>query len=120
MRLWGQVLRKYLRGTQGRLDYTSSIGLRVPAKVVSHLDDRHVELEYYRDGVRVVNHRCHIDSISFGIPSLDSPPPSPTRSPPPPAEAAPEAPPIVSPGLCNVLCRERLRSNAVYLGDFPR
>ena len=23
-------------------------------------------------------------------------------------------------GLCNVLCREGLRSSAVYLGDFPR
>ena len=45
--------------------YTRSTGLCVPAKVVSHLDNRNVELEYYRDGVRVVNHRCHIDSISF-------------------------------------------------------
>ena len=47
--------------------------------------------------MRVVNHRCHIDFISFGIPSLDSLPPSPTRIPPAPAEAAPEAPPKVSP-----------------------
>ena len=23
-------------------------------------------------------------------------------------------------GLCDVLCREGLRSSAVYLGDFPR
>ena len=34
------------------------------------------ENPYHQDGVQVVNHRCPIDSISCGIPSLDSPPPS--------------------------------------------
>ena len=57
--------------------YTRSTRIRVPAKVVGHSDDGYVELEYYQDGVRVVNHGCRIDSISFGIPKLDSPPPSP-------------------------------------------
>ena len=56
--------------------YTRSTGLRVPAKVVGHSDEGYVELEYHQDGVRVVNHRCPVDALSFGIPSWDSPPPS--------------------------------------------
>ena len=52
-------------------------GLPVPAKVVGHFDKGYVDLEYHQDGVLVVNHGCPMDSISFGIPSLDSPPPSP-------------------------------------------
>ena len=53
--------------------YTRSTRIPVPAKVIGHSDDGYVELEYYQDGVRVVNHGCRIDSISFGIPKLDSP-----------------------------------------------
>ena len=52
--------------------------LRVPAKVVGLSHDGHVELEHNQGGVRVVNHRCPMDCISFGIPSLESPPPSPS------------------------------------------
>ena len=61
-----------------RVFYTRSAGLRVPAKVVGLLHDGHVELEYDQRGVRVVNHRCPMDPISFGIPSLESPSPSPS------------------------------------------
>ena len=61
--------------------YTRSIGLRVPAKVVGHSDEGYVELEYHQDGVRVINHRCPMDGLSFGIPSWDSPPPSPSSPP---------------------------------------
>ena len=61
-----------------RLFYTRSTGLRVPAKVVGLLHDGHVEMEYDQGGVRVVNHQCPMDSISFGIPNLESPPPSPS------------------------------------------
>jgi hypothetical protein len=57
--------------------YARLTGLRVPRKVVGHSDEGYVGLEYHQDCVRVVNHRCPIDSISFGIPSLDPPPPSP-------------------------------------------
>ena len=63
--------------------YTRSTGLRVPAKVVGHSDEGYVELEYHQDGVRVINHHCPMDAISFGIPSWDSPPPTPSSPPPP-------------------------------------
>ena len=56
--------------------YTRATGLRVSAKVVGHSDKGYVELEYDQGGVRGVNHHCPTDSISFGIPSLNSPPPS--------------------------------------------
>ena len=52
--------------------YTRSIGCS---------DEGYVELEYHQDGVRVVNHRCPMDAVSFGIPSWDSPPPSPSSPP---------------------------------------
>ena len=58
--------------------FTKSTGLRVPAKVVGLLHDGHVELAYDQGGVQAVNHRCPMDFISFGIPSLESPPPSPS------------------------------------------
>ena len=50
-------------------------------KVVGHSDEGYVELKCHQDGLRVINHRCPMDSISFGIPSLDSPAPSPEVSP---------------------------------------
>ena len=61
--------------------YTPSTGLRVPAKVVGHSDEEYVELEYHQDGVRVINHHCPMDALSFGIPSWDSPPPTPSSPP---------------------------------------
>ena len=61
-----------------RVLYTTSTRLQVPAKVVGLLHNGHVELEYDQGGVQVVNHRCPMDSFSFGIPSLKSPPPSPS------------------------------------------
>ena len=38
----------------------------------------HVEFEYDQGGVQAVNHGCPMDNISFGILSLESPPPSPS------------------------------------------
>ena len=58
--------------------YTRSTGLWVPAKVVGILHNGHVGLEYDQGGVQVVNHLCPTDSISLGIPSCESPPPSPS------------------------------------------
>ena len=60
-----------------RVFYTKSTGLRVPPKVVGLLHDGHVELEHDQGGVRIVNHRFPMESISFGIP-LECPPPSPS------------------------------------------
>ena len=57
-----------------RVFYTRSTGLWVPAKVFGLLHNGHVELECDQGGVRAVNHRCPMISISFGIPSLESPP----------------------------------------------
>ena len=51
----------------GRVFYTRSTGLRVPAKVVGLLHNGHVELEYDQGGVWVVNYRCPRDAISFAI-----------------------------------------------------
>ena len=61
-----------------RVFYTRSTRLWVPAKVVGVVGLFHVELEYDQYGVRAVNHRCPIDSISFGNLSLESPAPSPS------------------------------------------
>ena len=71
--------------------YTRLTGLCIPAKVFGRSDEGYVELEYHQDVVRVVNHRCPMDAISLGIPSWDSPPPSPlqTSSPAPSRSHAP-------------------------------
>ena len=61
--------------------YTQSTRLRVPTKVVGHSDEGCVELEYHQDGVRVINHHCPMDALSFSIPSWDSPPPTPSSPP---------------------------------------
>ena len=58
-----------------RVFYTRSNGVRVPATVVEFAPDRLVHLEYFRDAVKVVNRQCKVESISFAIPSADSPPP---------------------------------------------
>ena len=56
--------------------YTRSNGVRVPATVVGFAPDRLVHLEYFRDAVKMVNRQCKVESISFAIPSADSPPPA--------------------------------------------
>ena len=61
--------------------YTRSTGLRVPAKIAGHSDEGYEELEYLQNGVCVINHRWPIDALSFGIPSWDSPPPTPSSPP---------------------------------------
>ena len=60
----------------GKVFYTMSTRLRVNARVVGLLHDGHVELEYDQGGVQAANHGCPMDSISFGIPILEFPPPS--------------------------------------------
>ena len=55
--------------------YTCSNGVRVPATVVGFVPDGLVHLEYFRDTVKVVNRQCKVESVSFAIPSADSPPP---------------------------------------------
>ena len=62
-----------------RVFYTRSNGMRVPATVVGFAPDGLLHLEYFQDAVKVVNRQCKVESISFAIPSADSPPPS-TRS----------------------------------------
>ena len=56
-----------------RVFYTCSNGLR-PTTVVGTAEDGLLRLEYYQDGLRVVNRQYKMESISFAIPSLDSPP----------------------------------------------
>ena len=63
-----------------RVFYTRSNGLRPLATVVETAEDGLLHLEYYLDGLRVVNRQCKMESISFAIPSSDLPldcPPSP-------------------------------------------
>ena len=57
-----------------RVLYTRSNGLRPPATVVGTAEDGLLHVEYYQDGLRVVNMQCKMESISFAIPSSDSPP----------------------------------------------
>ena len=57
-----------------RVFYARSNGLRPPATVVGTAEDGLLHLEYYLDGLRMVNRQCEIESISFAIPSSDSPP----------------------------------------------
>ena len=57
-----------------RVFYIRSNGLRPPATVVGTVEDGLLYLEYYQDGLRVVNRQCKMESISFAIPSSDSPP----------------------------------------------
>ena len=57
-----------------RAFYTRSNGLPPPAMVVGTAEDGLLHLEYYQDGLRVVNRQCKMESISFAIPSSDSPP----------------------------------------------
>ena len=71
-----------------RVLYTRSNGLRPPATVVGTAEDGLLHLEYYQDGLRVVNWRCKMESISFAIPSSDSPPDCPP-SPPPNTQSSP-------------------------------
>ena len=52
-----------------RVFYTRSNGLRPPTTVVGTAEDRILHLEYYQDGLRVVNRQCKMESISFAIPS---------------------------------------------------
>ena len=69
-------------GIGDRVFYTRCNGLRVPATVVGTAEDGLLHLEYYGDGLRVVNRQCKMESISFAIPSLDSPPDCPPSPPP--------------------------------------
>ena len=71
--------------------YTRSIGLRPPATVVGTAKDGLLYLEYYQDGLRVVNRHCKMESISFAIPSSDSPPLPNTQASPPPFTTATRA-----------------------------
>ena len=64
--------------------YTHSNGVRVPATVVGLSPEGLIHLEYFQDAIKVVNRQCKMDSISFAIPSADSPPHR-SPSPPPPA-----------------------------------
>ena len=80
--------------------YTRPTGLRVPAKVVGHSDEGYVELEYHQDGVRVINHHYIITLIitlqmTVGVVEFTD-----------------------SALFCNVLCREGVQCNVVYLGGF--
>ena len=58
------------------LFYTKSIELRVPTKMVGLWHDGYVELEYDQGRLQAVNLRCPMDSVCFGIGSLDCPLPS--------------------------------------------
>ena len=57
-----------------RVFYTRTNGLQPPATVVGTAEDGLVHLKYYEDGLIVVNRQCKMESISFVIPSSDSPP----------------------------------------------
>ena len=43
--------------------YTRSNGVQPPATVVGTAEDGVLHLEYYQDGLRVVNRQCKMESI---------------------------------------------------------
>ena len=65
--------------------YTRSNGVRVPATVVGLSPEGFIHLDYFQNVIKVVNRQGKMDSISFAIPSADSPPHR-SCSPPPPLE----------------------------------
>ena len=54
--------------------YTCSNGVWDRTTLVGFVLERSVHLEYFQDVIKVVNRRCKVESISFAIPSADSPP----------------------------------------------
>ena len=65
-----------------RVFCTRTNGLQPPATVVGTAEDGLPHLEYYQDGLRVVDRQCKMESISFAIPSSDLPPDCPPSPPP--------------------------------------
>ena len=72
-----------------RVFYIHSNGLRPPATIVGMAEDGLLHLEYYQDGLRVVNRHCKMESTSFAIPSSDSPPDCRCLSPLPNTQSSP-------------------------------
>ena len=60
-------------------------GVCVLATMVGFAPEGSIHLEYFQDAVKVVNWHCKVESISFAIPSADSPPQC-THSSSPPLE----------------------------------
>ena len=94
---------------EDKVFYTQSTGIRVQAKVLGHPDDGHVEFQYYQDGVRVVNHHCHIDFISLSVFSVWTPACHPHEEVPRPPQKRPRRPPrepnvveVVMPGVATI------------------
>ena len=79
-----------------RVFYTCSNGLQ-PATVVGMAEDGLLHLEYYQDGLRVVNRQCKMESMSFAIPSSDSPSDCPPSPPPNTQSSSPPKAPGPSP-----------------------
>ena len=80
-----------------RVFYTRSNGLRPLATVVGTAEDGLLHLERYQDGLRVVNRQYKMESISFAIPSSDSPPDCPPSLPPNTQSSSPPKAPGPSP-----------------------
>ena len=91
--------------------YTRSNGVQPPATVVGTVEDGLLHFEYYQDGVRVVNRQCYMESISFAIPSSDSPPHCPPSPPPNTQSSSPPSPLLQEPG------RSPSRSPPVQFGS---
>ena len=60
-----------------RVFYTRSNGLRPPATAVGTAEDGLLHLEYYQDGLRVVNRQCKMESISAAQHTVKFPPKGP-------------------------------------------
>ena len=96
-----------------RVFYTRSNGLRAPATVVGTAKDGLLHLEYYQDGLRVVNRQCKMESISFAIPSSDSPPHCPPSLPPNTQPSSPPKAPSLHHRHKNIVHRVRSYLNGV-------
>ena len=82
-----------------RVFYTRSNGLQPLAMVVGTAEDGLLHLECYQDGLRVVNRQCKMESISFAIPTSNSPPNCPPS--PLPNTQASSPPKALGPSPCH-------------------
>ena len=80
---------------EDKVFYTRSNGLRPPTTVVGTVEDGLLHLECYQDGLRVVNLQCKMESISFTIPSSDSPPDGPPSPLPTHRQVSPQRPRVL-------------------------
>ena len=81
-------------GIADRVFYTRTNGLRPPTMVVATAEDGLLHLEYYQDGLRVVNRQCKMESISAAQHTVKFLPKGPWSLPQEPGRSPSRSPPV--------------------------